>query len=322
MNTLRLPVLLLLTAVAAASAVAQTYPVKPVRVVIAFAPGGTTDILGRLYAQKLTASTGQLFVVDNRTGAGGTIGTEIVVKAPPDGYTINFGSTSSLAGSPNLYTRLPYDVLRDLAPVTQVATAAFILGVHPSLPVKNVRELVALARARPGQINFASSGNGSSPHLCGENFKYLAKIDLVHVPYKGVGLAMPDLIAGQVQLLFSDMAPFVPYVKTGKLRALGVSTAQRSKLYPELPTIAEAGVPGYELAGWYGVVVPAATPRAIVDRLHAEFSKTMRTPDMVERYATLGVEAVDSAPEQFGSYMRSELVKWGDIIKRSGTKLE
>jgi tripartite-type tricarboxylate transporter receptor subunit TctC len=303
-------------------AVAQTYPAKPVRVVIAFAPGGTTDILGRIYAQKLTASTGQVFVVDNRTGAGGTIGTEAVVRSPPDGYTINFGSTSSLAGSPNLYAKLSYDVLRDLAPVTQVATAAFILGAHPTLPVKSVRELVALARSRPGQINFASSGNGSSPHLCGEYFKYLAKIDLVHVPYKGIGVAMPDVIAGQVQLVFSDMAPLEPYVKTGRLKALGVSTAQRSKLYPELPTIAESGVPGYELAGWYGVVVPAATPRGIVDRLRAEYAKTMRTPDMVERYATLGVEAVDSTPEQFGAYMRSELVKWGDIIKRSGTKLE
>jgi tripartite-type tricarboxylate transporter receptor subunit TctC len=293
-----------------------------VRVVIAFAPGGTTDILGRIYAQKLTASTGQVFVVDNRTGAGGTIGTEAVVKSPPDGYTINFGSTSSLAGSPNLYSKLSYDVLRDLAPVTQVATAAFVLGVHPSLPVKNVRELVALARVRPGQINFASSGNGSSPHLCGEYFKYLAKIDLVHVPYKGIGVAMPDVIAGQVQLVFSDMAPLAPYVKTGRLKTLAVSTAQRSKLYPDLPTIAESGVPGYELAGWYGVVVPAATPRGIVDRLHAEYSKTMRTPDMVERYAALGVEAIDSTPAQFGAYMRSELVKWGDIIKRSGTKLE
>jgi tripartite-type tricarboxylate transporter receptor subunit TctC len=302
--------------------VAQTYPAKPVRVVIAFAPGGTTDILGRIYAQKLTASTGQVFVVDNRTGAGGTIGTEAVVRSPPDGYTINFGSTSSLAGSPNLYAKLSYDVLRDLAPVTQVATAAFVLGAHPTLPIKSVRELVALARSRPGQINFASSGNGSSPHLCGEYFKYLAKIDLVHVPYKGIGVAMPDVIAGQVQLVFSDMAPLAPYVKTGRLKALAVSTAQRSKLYPELPTIAESGVPGYELAGWYGVVVPAATPRGIVDRLHAEYSKTMRTPDMVERYATLGVEAVDSTPEKFGAYMRSELVKWGDIIKRSGTKLD
>jgi tripartite-type tricarboxylate transporter receptor subunit TctC len=312
---------LVLSAVAT-TAVAQTYPSKPVRVVVAFAAGGTTDILARIYAQKLSASTGQQFVVDNRTGAGGTIGTEAVVRAAPDGYTINFGSTSSLAGSPNLYSKLSYDLMRDLAPVTQVATASIALAMHPSVPVKNMRELLALARARPGQLNYASSGNGSSLHLCGEYLKHLAKIDLVHVPYKGVGVALPDLIAGQVQLLFSDMAPFVPYVKTGKLKLLAVTTAQRSKLYPDIPTIAESGVPGYDLAGWYGVVVPVATPRPIIDRLHAEYSKAMRTPDMAERYVTLGVEPVESTPERFGAYMRTELVKWGDIIKRSGTKLE
>jgi len=318
----RSTVVLLLAALAAASATAQTYPSKPVRVIVAFAAGGTTDILARIYAQKLSVSTGQQFVVENRAGAGGTIGTEAVVRSPPDGYTINFGSTSSLAGSPNLYSKLSYDVMRDVAPVTQVATASIMLAMHPSVPAKSMRELIALARARPGQINFASSGNGSSLHLCGEYLKYLAKIDLVHVPYKGVGVALPDLIAGQVQLLFSDMAPFVQYVKTGKLRVLGVSTARRSKLYPEYPTIAESGVPGYDLAGWYGVVVPAATPRAVLDRLHAEYSKAMRTPDMAERYATLGVEPTDTTPEQFGAYMRSELVKWGDIVKRSGTRIE
>ena len=314
-----LPVLL---TVVASGASAQTYPTKPVRVVVAFAPGGTTDILGRLYSQKLTAATGQQFVVDNRTGAGGTIGTEAVVRSAPDGYTINFGSTSSLAVSPNLYPKLPYDLMRDVAPVIQVATASFMLAVHPSVPARTMRELIALARARPGQLNYASSGAGSSLHLCGEYLKYLAKIDLVHVPYKGAGAALPDLVAGQVQLLFSDMAPFVPYVKTGRLRILAASTAHRSKLYPEYPTIAESGVPGYELAGWYGVVVPSATPRPIVERLHAEFGRAMRAPDMVERYATLGVELVETTPEQFAAYMRAELAKWGDIIKRSGTKLE
>ena len=311
-----------LSLITATAAVAQTYPAKPVRVVVAFAPGGTTDILGRLYAQKLSAATGQTFVVDNRTGAGGTIGTEAAVKAPPDGYTINFGSTSSLAVSPNLYPKLSYDLMRDVAPVMQVATASFMLAAHPSAPVKNMRELIALARARPGQLNYASSGTGSSLHLLGEYLKYLAKIDLVHVPYKGGGPAVVDLVAGQVQLLFSDMAPFVPYVKTGRLKILAASTAHRSKLYPEYPTIAESGVPGYDLAGWYGVTVPIATPRTIVERLHAELSKAMRASDMAERYATLGVEPVDNTPEQFAAYMRSELAKWGDIVKRSGTKIE
>jgi tripartite-type tricarboxylate transporter receptor subunit TctC len=322
MNAIGAAATLVLCAIAATGAIAQTYPAKPVRVIVAFAPGGTTDILGRIYAQKLSAATGQTFVVDNRTGAGGTIGTEAVVRSAPDGYTINFGSTSSLAVSPNLYPKLSYDLMRDVAPVMQVATASFMLAVHPSVPVKSMRDLIALARARPGQLNYASSGNGSSLHLCGEYLKYLAKIDLTHVPYKGAGAALPDLIAGQVQLLFSDMAPFVPYVKTGRLRILAASTAHRSKLYPEYPTIAESGVPGYDLSGWYGVAVPAATPRPIVERLHAEFSKAMRAPDVAERYATLGVEPVDNTPEQFAAYMRAELAKWGEIIKRSGTKLQ
>jgi tripartite-type tricarboxylate transporter receptor subunit TctC len=322
MNTLRSTVLAFLVGAAPATSMAQAYPSKPVRVVVAFAPGGTTDILARIFSQRLSTAMGQQFVVDNRAGAGGTIGTEAVVKSAPDGYTINFGSTSSLAVSPNLYPRLSYDLMRDVAPVIQVATASIMLAAHPSLPAASMRELIALARTRPGQINFASSGNGSSLHLCGEYLKYLAKIDLLHVPYKGVGAALPDLIAGQVQLLFSDMAPFVPYVKTGRLRILAVTTARRSRLHPEYPTIAESGVPGYDLAGWYGVVVPVTTPRPIVDRLHAEFMKAMRAPDIAERYATLGVEPLESTPEQFAAYMRAELAKWGDIIKRSGTKLE
>ena len=312
-----------LLAAAASPASAQGgYPAKPVRVVIAFASGGSTDILGRLFSQKLSASLGQQFVVDNRAGAGGTIGTELVARAAPDGYTLKFGSTSSLAVSPNLYPKLAFDILRDFTPVAQVATASFVLAIHPSLPVKSVPELIALAKSKPGQINFASSGSGSSLHLCAEYLKYLAKIDLTHVPYKGVGPAMPDLISGQVQLLFSDMAPFVPFVKAGRLRVLAVSTAQRSKLYPELPTIAESGVPGYDLAGWYGIVAPAGTPRLTVERLHAESMKAMRAPDVAERYATLGVEPVEGTPEQFGAYIRAELGKWADIIKRSGAKLE
>jgi tripartite-type tricarboxylate transporter receptor subunit TctC len=290
--------------------------------VIAFAAGGTTDILGRLYGQKLATSTGQQFIVDNRAGAGGTIGTEIVAKSAPDGYTIKFGSTSSIAVSPNLYPRLPFDILRDLTPVAQVASAPILLAMHPAVPAKTMRDLIALARAKPGQLTFASSGSGSSLHLCGEYLKYLAKIDLLHVPYKGAGPALPDLVAGQVQLLFSDMAPFVPYVKTGRLRILAVTTAGRSKLYPDIPTIAESGVPGYDLAGWYGVLAPSGTPPPIIERLHSELVKIMHTPDMQERYVTLGLEPVESTPEQFGTYIRAELAKWGDIIKRSGTKVE
>ena len=306
----------------ASVAPAQTYPAKPVRMVIAFAAGGTTDILGRLYGQKLSASTGQQFIVDNRAGAGGTIGTDIVVKSQPDGYTIKFGSTSSIAVSPNLHPKLPYDILRDLTPVAQVASAPILLAVHPSVPARTMRDLIALARAKPGQLTYASSGSGSSLHLCGEYLKYLAKIDLLHVPYKGAGLALPDLVAGQVQLLFSDMAPFVPYVKTGRLRILAVTTAERSKLYPDIPTIAESGAPGYDLTGWYGVLVPAGTPRPIIERLHGELMKAMHAPDMQERYVTLGLEPVESTPEQFGTYIRAELAKWGDIIVRSGTKAE
>jgi len=306
----------------ASVAPAQTYPAKPVRMLIAFAAGGTTDILGRLYGQKLSASTGQQFIVDNRTGAGGTIGTDIVVKSQPDGYTIKFGSTSSIAVSPNLYPKLPYDILRDLTPVAQVASAPILLAVHPSVPARTMRDLIALARAKPGQLTYASSGSGSSLHLCGEYLKYLPTIDLLHVPYKGAGLALPHLVAGQVQLLFSDMAPFVPYVKTGRLRILAVTTAERSKLYPDIPTIAESGAPGYDLTGWYGVLVPAGTPRPIIERLHGELMKAMHAPDMQERYVTLGLEPVESTPEQFGTYIRAELAKWGDIIKRSGTRVE
>jgi len=313
---------ILLAPLVASAALAQGYPAEPVRIVVAFAVGGTADAIARIHGQKLSESLRQQFVVDNRPGAGGTIGTEVVTKAAPDGYTLKLGSTSDLAVSPNLYPNLSYDVTRDLIPVAQLATAPFMLAINASLPAKNMQELIALAKAKPGAINFASSGNGSSLHLLAEYLKYGAKIDLVHVPYKGVGAALPDLVAGRVQLLFSDMGPFVPFVREGKLRVLAVSTAKRSKLYPEYPTIAESGLPGYDLAGWYGIVAPAGTPRAVVQRLHAEFTKAMRAQDVIERYNTMGVEPVDSTPEQFGAYIRAELGKWGDIIKRSGTKLE
>jgi tripartite-type tricarboxylate transporter receptor subunit TctC len=304
-----------------APVLAQSWPAKPVRLIVPFSSGGTTDIVARLYAQRLTEALGTQFIVDNRAGAGGTIGTEAGARSAPDGYTFVFGSTSSTAVSPGLYPKLSFDILRDFVPVAQVASASIVLAAHPSLPARNVKELVALAKARPGEIVFASSGNGSSLHLCAEYLKHLAKINMLHVPYKGVGPALPDLLAGHVQLLFSDMPPFVPYIKSGKLRALGVTTAKRSPLLPDIPAIAES-VPGYDLAGWYGFLAPAGTPGAIVNRLHAEIQKLMTSPQMKERYVALALEPVERSPQQFGDYMKSELAKWGNIIQVSGARIQ
>lgn len=301
-------------------ALAQAWPSKPVRLIVPFSAGGTTDIVARLYAQRLTEMHGAQFVVDNRVGAGGTIGTEAGAKSPPDGYTLVFGSTSSIAVSPGLYPKLAFDIVRDFTPVANVASASIVLAAHPTLPATSIKALVGLAKSRPGEIVYASSGTGSSLHLCAEYLKHLAKIDLLHVPYKGVGQALPDLIAGQVQLLFSDMPPFVPYVQSGKLRALGVTTAKRSPLLPDIPAIAEA-VPGYDLAGWYGVLAPAGTPREIVARLHGDIQKIMASAPMRERYVALAIEPVEQTPAQFGDYVKSELAQWGRIIKVSGTKL-
>ena len=304
-----------------APVLSQSWPSKPVRLIVPFSSGGTTDIVARLYAQRLTEALGTQFIVDNRAGAGGTIGTEAGARSAPDGYTFVFGSTSSTAVSPGLYPKLSFDILRDFVPVAQVASASIVLAAHPSLPARNVKELVALAKARPGEIVFASSGNGSSLHLCAEYLKHLAKINMLHVPYKGVGPALPDLLAGHVQLLFSDMPPFVPYIKSGKLRALGVTTAKRSPLLPDIPAIAES-VPGYDLAGWYGFLAPAGTPGAIVNRLNAEIQKLMTSPQMKERYVALALEPVERSPQQFGDYMKSELAKWGNIIQVSGARIQ
>jgi tripartite-type tricarboxylate transporter receptor subunit TctC len=302
-------------------AAAQSYPAKTVRIVVPFAAGGTTDILARVYAQKLSESMGVQFVVDNRGGAGGTIGTDIVAKAPPDGYTINAGSTSSLAVSVSLYQKLPFDINRDLVPVVQTATASIVLASHPSLPAKSIKELIDLSRRRPGEIVYGSSGNGSSLHLCAEYLLFLTKTSMVHVPYKGVGAGMPDFIAGNIQLMFSDMPPFAEYVKVGKLRALGVTTAKRSSLLPDIPAIAET-VPGYDLAGWYGIAAPTGTPRDVITRLHSEVTRIMRTPEMKERYVGLAIEPVERTPEEFGVYMKSEIAKWGEIIRRANVKIQ
>ncbi len=302
-------------------AAAQPYPTKPVRFIVPFSAGGTTDTLARLYAQRMTESMGSQFIVDNRVGAGGTIGTEAVAKAAPDGYTLNFGSTSSIAVSPALYPKLAFNIQRDFAPVAEIATASIVLASHPSLPARNIAELLELARKRPGEIAFASSGVGSSLHLCAEYLKFLGKIDLLHVPYKGVGSAMPDFVGGQVQLLFSDMPPFVPYIKTGRLRALAVTTAKRSPLLPQIPAIAET-IPGYDLAGWYGLLAPAGTPADHIKRLNGEIQRIMASAEMRERYVGLAIEPSARTPEQFAAYIKSELAKWGDIIRRAGVTVQ
>jgi tripartite-type tricarboxylate transporter receptor subunit TctC len=300
---------------------AQPYPAKPVRLIVPFAAGGTTDIVARIYAQRLSEAMGAQFVVENRGGAGGTIGTEAVARAPADGYTLSFGSTSSIAVSPGLYPKLTYNIVRDLVPVAQVASASIVMASHPSLPARNAKELIALARARPGEIAFASSGAGSSLHLCAEYFKTLGKIEMLHVPYKGVGALMPDFVAGQVQIAFSDLPPFDPYIKAGRLRALAVTTGKRSPLLPDIPALSET-LPGYDLAGWYGFLAPAGTPPDIVARLNAEVRKIVATPAMRERYVSLAIEPVDSPAADFGNYIKSELAKWGEIIRRSGAKLD
>ncbi|MBI2226420.1 MAG: tripartite tricarboxylate transporter substrate binding protein, partial [Betaproteobacteria bacterium] len=257
------------------AAQSQTYPAKPVRIIVPFSPGGGTDIVARTVAPKLADRFGQQVVVDNRVGAAGAIGAEITVRSPPDGYTLMVGSTSEIGIGPSLYSKLPYDVLRDLVPVTPLAATPMVLVVHPSMPVRTAKDLVALARARPGQINYGSAGAGSGAHMAAELFRYLTKADIVHVPYKGVAPAMADVIGGQVQVLFTTLPSATAFIKAGRLKALGVASPQRASSMPELATMAESGVPGYEMEYWYGFFAPAATPKDILARIHADTTEVL-----------------------------------------------
>ena len=304
------------------NASAQDYPNKALRLIVPFPPGGGNDILARSVGQRLAEAIGQQVIVDNRGGAGGLIGAELAAKAVPDGYTIFLASIGNLAFMPALHAKLPYDPVRDFAPLTLLATSAFIMVVNPSLPAKSVKELIALARAKPGQINYGSSGQGSSLHLTGEIFKLATSTDLVHVPYKGSAPALTDLIAGQVQIMFGTMPPTLPHVKTGKLRALGVSGTKRSVAAPEVPTIAEAGVPGFEVLNWYGIVAPSKTPAAIVQRLNGELVKTLTAREMIESLGTQGLEAAGGTPERFGVFIKSEIAKYAKVIKAAGIRAE
>ena len=297
-------------------AVAQNYPSKPIRVVVGQAPGGATDVIARLVAPRFGEHLGQPVVVENRTGAAGSIGASFVAKSAPDGYNLLVVS-SSYAINPGLYKDLPFDPVKDLAPVTLIAEAPFLLVVHPSMPVKSVKDLVAMAKARPGTLNFASGGNGSSGQLAGELFKYLAGVDIVHVPYKGAGPALVDVIAGQVHMTFGSVLSTLGHVKNGRLRALGVTSAKRSAAVPDLPTIAEAGVKGYRRTTWYGLLAPAGTPAPIIAKLVADMQKAVESPEIRNHLLGDGAEPVAGSPKQFQDFMASEMKSAREIIQRA-----
>ena len=300
------------------SVAAQLFPEKPVRMVAPYPPGGTSDIIARILGQKLFDAWGQQIVVDNRAGANGSIGCELAAKSPADGYTLLIGNMTPIAANPSLYRKLGYDSVRDFAGVSLVAAGPNVLVVNPALPVKSVQELIAYAKANPGKLNFGSGGAGSPAHLAGELFKTLTGVAMTHVPYKGTVLSVNDLIAGQVQLVFSDAPPAVPHVKSGKLRALAVTGAKRTPLLPELPTVAESGVPGFELDNWWGILVPAMTPKPVINRISAEIVRIMQTADVKERFGNLGVEAIHGTPAEFDAYIKSEYAKLAKIIRASG----
>jgi len=314
-------VLSLVIAAAAAHAAAQAYPTKPIRLIVPFAAGGPMDIMSRALGERLTANLGQQVVVDNRGGAGGGIGAEIVARSAADGYTLLTGHIGTHAINVSLYPRLGYDPVKDFSPISLIATLPLGLFVNVSVPAKSVGDLVALAKAKPGQINFASAGSGGPTHMAGEMFKAMAGIDIVHVPYKGNAAALADLIAGRVQMMFSNLLTATPHVKAGKLRAIAISTAKRSPQAPDLPTIAESGVAGYDLTPWYGIFAPAGTPRAIVIKLNREIDGILTAPELKERFRTQGVDLVTSTPEAFAALIRKEIPKWREVVKKSGARV-
>ncbi|MEK7877014.1 MAG: tripartite tricarboxylate transporter substrate binding protein [Pseudomonadota bacterium] len=305
-----------------ADAPAQEYPVKAIRFIAPNLPGGPTDILARLIGQKLAESFGQPVVIENRAGAGGNIGTEAAAKAPPDGYTLVTGNNATFGANVSLYKHLGFDPIKDFAPLVLVATQPNILVVHPSLPVRSVKELIAFAKARPGQLNYANSGMGAAAHLSAELFKSMTGTNIVSIPYKSAGPALIEVIAGQNHLMFATSLSVQPHIKSEKLRALAVTTAKRSRLMPELPTIAEAGVPGFEAMTWHGVLTTGGTPPAIVNKLSAEINRILQLSDVRERLGTLGAEIIGGTPKEFADHIRREIPKWAKVIKDAGVRLE
>ncbi len=301
---------------------AQSYPNRTIRLVVPFPAAGTTDILARAAAQKLTEAFGQSVVVDNRPGAAGNIGSDLVAKSAPDGYTLLMGTVGTHAINPSLYSKMPYDHVKDFVPVVLVAGVPNVLVVNPALPVNSVADLIKLAKDKPGQINFASSGSGTSIHLSGELFKTMAGVDITHIPYKGSSPALTDLIGGQVQIMFDNLPSALPQIKAGKLRAIAVTSSKRAPVLPDVPTISESGVPGFEASSWFGMLAPAGTPAPIVARINAEVNKWLQSAEARERLLSQGAEAAGGSPEHFANHIRAESEKWAKVVKASGAKVD
>jgi len=306
----------------AAPALAQNYPTNPIRFIVPFPAGGSTDVLVRTISEKLSENLGQPVIIDNRPGAGGTIGSGIAAKAAPDGYTLLMGTSSTHAIGPNVYSKMPYDAVKDFALISLVASSPNIVLVNPSLPVKSIKELIALAQSKPGQLNFASTGNGTHSHLITEMSNSMVGVKMVHIPYKGSALALPDLLSGQVSLIFENALAALPSVKSGQLWPLAVTSAKRSSLVPDLPTVAEAGVPGYASTQWFGILVPAGTPNKIVARLNAETIKVLNIPEVKERLLNLGAEVIGSTPDEFAAVIKADMAKYAKVVKDTGIRVD
>jgi len=322
MRTVKRSLLFVFFACLSLGALGQAYPTHSVRLIVPFPAGGTTDILARAVAQQLTESTGQAFVVDNRPGAGGNIGSDIVAKSTPDGYTLVMGTVGTHAINPSLYTKMPYDHIKDFVPIVLVAGVPNVLEVNPSVPVHSVSDLIKLAQEKPGQINFASSGAGTSIHLSGELFKTMAGVDMTHVPYKGSAPAITDLIGGQVQVMFDNLPSSLAQIKAGKLRAIAVTSLKRAPALPDVPTISESGLPGFEASSWFGILGPAGTPPSVVARINADVNKWLQSPDARDKLLAQGAEAAGGTPQSFVSHIRSETDKWAKVVKASGAKAD
>ena len=307
---------------AAVPAAAQNFPSKPVKMIMPYPGGGPTDILGRLIGQKLSEAWGQNVIIDNRPGGGGMIGGQLAAKSPPDGYTLYLGGVTTLVLATFLQKNMPFDPQRDFQPVSQTTTSPLLLMVHPALPAKNVREFIALARTRPGDINYGTSGPGGSGHLAGELFRTVTKTNIVHVPYRGAPPALNDLVAGQLQSVFGSMLAAVPHVRSGKIRALAVTGPKRSIAVPEVPTFSESGLANYDASTWNGILVPTGTPRAIIERLHGELAKILRTPNVLDRLSADGPIPVSSTPEEFAAFIRTERAKWGAVVREANIRIE